>query len=115
MSLDEAAAAVAAHLGIIEEEKINNESYIWFNLVLEALGKRLNYESISNLYGNSFAKDSSKIVQAANPLIKNGGGRANSIMDLPAKVAIVNKSTKEEQKKAVEAKLGDLSWAEGLF
>ena len=113
--MDEAAAAVAAHLGVIEEDRINNESYVWFNMVLEALGKRLNYESISNLYGNSFAKDSSKIVQAANPLMKNGGGRANSIMDLPGRVAIINKSTAAEQKKAVEAKLGDMSWAEGLF
>ena len=28
-------------------------AYVWFNLVLEALGKRLNYESISNLDDNT--------------------------------------------------------------
>lgn len=113
--MDEAAAAVAAHLGVIEEERINNESYVWFNSVLEALGKRLNYESISNLYGNSFAKDSSKVIQAANPLIKNGSYHGGSVMDLAGQITIVEKKTTAEKQKAVEAKLGDLSWAEGLF
>ena len=32
-------------------------SYVWFQSVLAALGKRINFESISNIYGNSFAKD----------------------------------------------------------
>lgn len=91
-------------------------AYVWFNLVLEALGKRLNYESISNLYGNSFAKDANKYVQSANPLLKNGGAQGGSIMDLMGKVKIIDKSSsKEAAVKAAEEKLGDLSWAEGLF
>ena len=51
--------------------------YIWFSLVLEALGKKLNYESLSNLLGNAFAKDAAKLVSAANPLTagkRSGGG-----------------------------------------
>lgn len=84
-------------------------------MVLEALGKRLNYESISNVYGNSFAKDASKIVQAANPLVKNAGHGGGSVMDLAGSIKIVTRKDPKDRKKAAEADLGDLSWAEGLF
>jgi len=112
--LDEAAAAVAAHLGEVDEDKINNMAYIWFNAVLEALGKRLNYESISNIYGNSFAKDAAKLVQAANPLIKQGAGGKNSaqaLMAMPSKMAIVE-GPLEAQKATAEKSMGDISWFE---
>jgi len=92
-------------------------AYIWFNAVLEALGKRLNYESISNLYGNSFAKDSSKIIQAANPLIKNGGKTNTGVMGLMGQIKIIKSDDKASAKKAAEKQLGggSLDWAEGLF
>ncbi len=89
-------------------------AYIWFNSVLEALGKRINYESISNLYGNSFAKDSAKIVQAANPLLKNGGKPDTGVMGLMGQIKIVDTKSKEASKKALRQQLGDISWAEGL-
>ena len=82
---------------------------------MEALGKRLNYESISCLYGNSFAKDASKIVQASYPLAKNGAKSGGSVMDLPGAITVIEKKTAAEKKKAAEKELGDLSWAEGLF
>lgn len=97
-------------------------TYIWFNLVLEALGKKLNYDSISNLYGNGFAKDAAKYIQQANPLVKAGSVRGGSIADLVGNIKIIkapegppSESTKEATIKAVEAQLGDLSWAKGLF
>lgn len=93
-------------------------SYIWFNMVLEALGKRLNYESISNLYGNSFAKDASKHIQAANPLLKNGGASSAGIMGLMGQIKIIKQNGTggmDAARRAVEAELGDTSWAEGLF
>lgn len=89
-------------------------AYIWFNAVLEALGKRLNYESISNIYGNSFAKDAAKLVQAANPLIKQGAGGKNSaqaLMAMPSKMAIVE-GPLEAQKATAEKSMGDISWFE---
>lgn len=104
------------HLGEVDESKINNMAYIWFNLVLESLGKRLNFESISNLYGNSFAKDSAKIIQAANPLLKNGGKKSGGIMALGGKIKIIDSGAdKASGIKAAEDKLGDLSWATDLF
>lgn len=91
-------------------------AYIWFNLVLEALGKRLNYESVSNLYGNSFAKDAGKHIQAANPLVKGAASAGGGITDLLGKVKIIDASAAPEvAKQAVEEKLGDISWAQGLF
>lgn len=93
-------------------------TYIWFNMVLEAQGKRLNYESISNIYGNSFAKDAAKIVQGANPLVKNGGQSNAGIMGLMGQIKIIkptDTSNMDAAIKAVEAELGDISWAEGLF
>ena len=89
-------------------------SYIWFNRVLEALGKRINYESISNIYGNSFAKDSAKIVQAANPLLKGDGKPNTGVMGLMGQIKIIDTSSKDAQKQALKNQLGDISWAEGL-
>lgn len=87
-------------------------SYIWFNLVLEALGRRLNYESISNLYGNSFAKDSSKIVQGANPLAKMHIQKGVGIMGIASKIKVINSKNSKEQ---IANQLGNISWAEGAI
>jgi len=89
-------------------------AYIWFNNVVEALGKRINFESISNIYGNSFAKDSANIVQSANPLIKNGGKPNTGVMGLMGQIKIVDAKNKNTAKQALNKQLGDVSWAEGL-
>lgn len=87
-------------------------AYIWFQAVLESLGKRINFESISNIYGNSFAKDSAKIVQAANPLIKQKtGGSAMALMAMPSKLTIVDGPI-DKQKEQVKKSMGDISWFE---
>lgn len=112
--MDEACAAVAAHLGEVDENKINNMSYVWFQTVLKALGKRIEFESISNLYGNAFAKDAGKIVPAANPLLKNGGKTNTGVMGLMGKIKIVDSKTDGAKKAALKKQLGDISWAEGL-
>ncbi len=112
--MDEAAAAVAAHLGEVDENKINDMAYIWFNSVLEALGKRINYESISNIYGNSFAKDAAKIVQAANPLLKDGGKANTGVMGLVGQIKILDNKDKNVTKQTLTKAFGDISWAEGL-
>ena len=90
-------------------------SYVWFNAVLEALGKRVNFESISNLYGNSFAKEPAKIIQAANPLVKNGGKTNTGIMGLMGNIKIIETKSKDAEMKAVKDQLGDISWLDELF
>ena len=91
-------------------------SYIWFEAVLESLGKRINYEGIVNLFGNAFAKDAAKLVAQANPLLKNGGKKDTGIMGLTGKVKIIDSKSEEEKNRALAKELGgDISWAEGLF
>ena len=43
----------------------------FFNGVIKALGKRINYDAVVNYAGNSFAKDSWEMIQNANPIIKS--------------------------------------------
>lgn len=90
-------------------------SYVWFQSVLAALGKRLNFESISNLYGNAFAKDAGKLIPAANPLLKNGGKVDTGVMGLMGKIKIIDSKSEEAKKTALKKQLGDISWAEGIF
>jgi len=91
-------------------------SYVWFNSVLESMGKFINFESISCLYGNSFAKDAAKIIQGANPLLKNGGKTNTGVMGLMGQIKIISGESKEAQQKSVERQFGgSLDWAEGLF
>ena len=105
---------MAVRLGEVDEEKINNMAYIWFQSVLESMGKFINYESISNLYGNSFAKDAAKLIQAANPLIKQGAGGKNSaqtLLQMPGKTAIIRKDSADN--KQMKDFLGDMEWILG--
>lgn len=90
-------------------------SFVWFNQVLSALGKRLNYESISNLYGNSFCKDSADIISRANPLIH--GTPKGAISNFASEFAVIDDSskTKTKEQKEAEDTLNNLDWAEGLF
>lgn len=107
-------AVVATHLGIVNEDDINNMSITFFNDVLSALGRKLNYESISNLYGNSFCKDATKYISEAYPLAKPNKLNKGFIGLLSK--AIQNKNaTKEQKKEAAKKALGDTDWAEGLF
>lgn len=73
----------------------------FFNNVLAMLGKRVNYDAVVNYAGNSFAKDSWKIIQEANPLVKQktiGSG----FMEL------INKSAMSMKQDIME----DVDWAQ---
>lgn len=85
-------------------------SIIWFNSVLEAIGKKINYEAVSGLYGNSFAKDVSDIVSSVNPLKKHE--QKNNMAALFASGVATATTVKTITNKAeMEAELGDISWA----
>lgn len=58
---------IAAHLGIVEEDKINDMSYIFFEDVLTELGYKLTYDAIANYAGNSFAENSWDMIMDNNP------------------------------------------------
>lgn len=94
-------------------------AYIWFNSVLEALGKRINFESISNMYGKTvFDKKGgeaiSQAIQSANPLRKTGGKVDTGVMGLMGQIKVIKTNNVDAQKVSLEKELGDISWAEGL-
>lgn len=60
-------ALIACHLGVVNEDEINDMSYLLFEDVLAELGHKLSYEAISGYAGNSFCKDSWDMIQKANP------------------------------------------------
>lgn len=99
----------------MDEGKINNMAYIWFELVLQALGKRLNYESIVNLLGNSFAKDAAKAVAAANPLKatdRGSGGSGAAFAKMAGSIKILDK--KDNVFDGSASPLGDIAWINDL-
>lgn len=60
-------AIIAAHLGIIDEDAIDNMSMVFFEDVLSELGKKLNYDAVVNYAGNSFCEKSWDMIHDANP------------------------------------------------
>ena len=81
MSLDRAVAMIATHLGVVDENQINEMSYVFFESVLEELGFMLNYQAVANYAGNAFCKDSWELIKDSNPFnvdVKTGGKRKTS-------------------------------------
>lgn len=70
-------ALIATHLGVIDEELINNMSYIFFEDVLAELGHKLSYDAIVNYAGNSFCKDSWDMIMDTNPMMMDEHGRGS--------------------------------------
>lgn len=89
-------------------------SYVFFQDVLAALGKRINFESISNMYGKTvFDKKGgeaiTRMIQQANPLIKpSTSNSAATFLSMPGSMTIIESGQKDVAKQA----LGDTSWFE---
>ena len=90
----------------MNEDKINDMSYIFFQDVLEALGKKLNFESISNMYGKTvFDKKGgeaiNKMIAQANPLTKPNatGNSAQTLLSMPGRTSIIKKDSNNEKMK----------------
>lgn len=63
----------------MDEQLINEMSFLFFESVLDELGKKLNYDAAVNVLGNSFAKDPWKEIQKVFPMagdIASAGGGA---------------------------------------
>ncbi len=94
-------------------------SYVFFQDVLAALGKKLNFESLSNMYGRTvFDKKSgeaiNKIIAQANPLYKqNTKSSAFAMMSLPGAMTVIENT--KNQKATAEKVLGDMSWFEDML
>ena len=76
--MERAVALVATHLGVVDEDQINNMSWIFFEAILEELGHKLNYEAVINYAGNSFVSDSWNMIQDMNPMLVGEGKHMSS-------------------------------------
>lgn len=74
-------ALIATHLGIIDEEQINNMSYIFFEDVLAELGHKLTYDAIVNYAGNGFVEKSWEMITEHNPINISENGKSQSTMN----------------------------------
>ena len=61
-------ALIATHLGVVDEEQINNMSYVFFEEVLAELGHKLMYDAAVNYAGNSFCNKSWDIIMDFYPM-----------------------------------------------
>lgn len=66
----------------MDEEQINNMSYVFFNNVLEELGHKLSYDAIVNYAGNSFVEKSWDMIMDSNPF--NVGGEEKKMSNSQA-------------------------------
>ena len=89
-------------------------SYVFFQDVLEALGKKINYESISNMYGKTvFDKKGgdaiNNMIAKANPLTKPSKTNSAAMMlSMPGQITIIESG--EQQKAKAQQTLGDIDW-----
>jgi len=49
-------------------------SYIFFEEILEELGRKLNYDAVVNYAGNSFCEKSWEMIMDSNPMTMNSHG-----------------------------------------
>lgn len=49
------------------EDQIDNFSYVFYKDLIQELGVRFRFESISNLYGNAYAGKSYTSIEESNP------------------------------------------------
>lgn len=66
-------ALIATHIGVVDEDVINNMSYLFFEDVLAELGHKLQYEAVVNYAGNAFVEKSWDMIQDANPFNAGDG------------------------------------------
>lgn len=55
----------------MDESKILDMTYPFYQNTLRELGYRVQYEAISNLYGDSYVEKRSEIIEKCNPFLIN--------------------------------------------
>lgn len=83
---------IAAHLGVVDEEQINDMSYVFFDDVLRELGYKLNFEAMANYAGNSFCEKAWDMIEKSNPFNiadqKNGSHAMSNLASFFGKSSI---------------------------
>lgn len=91
---------VATHLHVLPDE-VRNMAYIDYNDCVKEIAIKINYESISNLLGNSHCPDSGKVVSDASPFNykeTDSNGRIKSNLPKVTKEMMMALMDKEQKK-----------------
>lgn len=93
-------ALIATHLGVVDEEQINNMSYLFFEDVLAELGHKLSYDAIVNYAGNSFVEKSWDMIMDSNPMLVGdgkhmSGKQKNDMLAFFGNARVVEKGSKD--------------------
>ena len=94
---------------MVDEEQINNMSYVLFESVLNELGHKLNYDAVVNYAGNSFVEKSWDMIQDANPFNVDGkkkmsNSQAQGFVDFFSRARIVQPGSAEIPRAPVQGK-----------
>lgn len=88
---------MAVYLGEADEDKILNMSLVFIDSVMEFIGKRINFEAVANYAGNSFMKDSWKMIEDNHPMKKKNvmeqSGLGQMLKNVKLKRVKANKGT----------------------
>lgn len=91
---------IAVHLGVVEEEAIENMSMPFFDDVLMELRYKINYDAVVNYAGNSYMPDSWDLITKSDPFnitpnSNEGGGMSGLAKFLSGnKINIIKKGGK---------------------
>lgn len=77
MTIGRGVALIALHCGEIDEQKIYEITYPFFNALIKEISLQLNYQATANLLGNAYAGESGiELVNNSNPMNFNENGKS---------------------------------------
>ena len=94
---------------MVDEEQIDNMSYIFFEDVLDELGHKLSYDAVVNYAGNSFCDKSWDMIVDANPMNVGDGKsmsskQAQTMIDFFGSARVVEKGSADIPRAPVKGK-----------
>ena len=94
---------------MVDEEQIDNMSYVFFSDVLEELGHKLSYDAIVNYAGNSFVEKSWDMIMDSNPFNIGGekhmsNSQAKTFADFFSKARVVTPGSADIPRPPVKGK-----------
>jgi len=96
MTIRRGYALIAINCGYLEDD-IDNITFLFYKDLIQEIGIKLNYDSISHILANPYIEKSSEIVSNYNPfnidLESNNSGKPKATLGLLEKLGIKNSKT----------------------
>lgn len=95
MTIRRGYALIAINCGY-KEDDIDNITFLFYKDLMQEIGIKLNYDSISHILANPYAEKSSEIVNNCNPFnvdLESNLGKPKATLGLLEKLGINNNKT----------------------